>query len=950
MNANRCSNPGRSDNRHDLAAATPRAGGLAARRCAALSRVGGFSLLLLLSTAIGSIAGCPVSNKPAADDPLSTGSTSQSTTAAPGADSTRLAQQSFIEGGGPLRSRLIVTPETLLLTGLDERAQLSAMIVDTDGKLRPAKAEWRSSDESILRIDADGQAIAMAELGSAQIFATAEGLTASPTLAVIAKPAAGALLVQDRQVLGQPAAVDADAEFGVGFRMRARMTADAAPAAGQILIGNGDQPIAGRVVEATAADDGAFDVIFEIRPVDELFEQIRIDQSIDMSHAEYRIPQETLDAYAVEELPDGTLVYFARHDDRGDADKSAAAAKAMSRAQAQGSRVQGTGEGGMECNYQGEIKIGSIKPSIEFRSDLRLDVQLSGDVKRFIVTAELAPKLTLTPELKPGFAGKLSCRKDLKVVKIPVGGWLALLLGGYVPLGFGMELGGSVTAAESLRLDISGEARVTGRVGVEGTALGYHMVNELHGDSGVSFKPRLPSDLTSFNVKLNAQVFAYAEVELGPVIKKLRARVFDIKGGPKLTLDLASMEQQIRDPAYASHIKLSPLNITAGAGSSIRTLQGLLKISFVELKILDTDLLPVIRSPQAAFAIAPESVRPGNDQEVGDLAAFTAQFDKSTFLAMEAIDRVEFVWIRDGHADAGRPGCRELAAAAGQTRFACEADFREEHEGPQTFHVFYYPKLFGITLPIPFEAADHAAATVIVQPQTVAGVTVIRRPVIRVLSGATAEADNQVGQSSFEHFEDGYSGAEFTHHDPVSESRSVAASAAESGTGGRTANASSVASGAFTSSVSSKGHNRVRLIEGSVTAAAQASANCIGTGTSAFAGSNGTAIDRFHLTVDAPVTVRIRAGGSASGNPRNGRAGVRISLSGFEHFGELDFRYGGRAERAFGSIDQELLLQPGTHTLMVSAHCDLSRPFSVPGETWGGSGQAALHYSIEFMP
>ncbi|MBK8914970.1 MAG: hypothetical protein IPM64_10290 [Phycisphaerales bacterium] len=319
-------------------------------------RIHALSLSLLIAAAGGSIAGCPMSNKPAADDPI----TPQSQQSTPGRPDSRTDQtgekdpagQRGFEGGAALRSRLIVSPETLLLTGIDDRVQLSAMIVDTDGKLRPVPAEWRSSDDSIIQISADGLASAAAELGSAQIFASAEGLSASPTLAVIARPAAGAMLVQDNQIAGEPAAVDPDAEFGVGFRMRARMNSDAAPAAGQIILGRGDKPIAGRVVEAAAAGDGAFDVTFEIVPVDDLFEQININQSIDMTHADYRIPDDTPSQYAVEELPDGTLQYVARHepqatdDKAGGASKRQGASKSQQRAQAQGTRAIGP----FECN------------------------------------------------------------------------------------------------------------------------------------------------------------------------------------------------------------------------------------------------------------------------------------------------------------------------------------------------------------------------------------------------------------------------------------------------------------------------------------------------------------------------------------------------------------------------------------------------------------------------
>ncbi|MBK8914968.1 MAG: hypothetical protein IPM64_10280 [Phycisphaerales bacterium] len=81
--------------------------------------------------------------------------------------------------------------------------------------------------------------------------------------------------------------------------------------------------------------------------------------------------------------------------------------------------------------------------------------------------------------------------------------------------------------------------------GVMGTAAGgYAMVNNLTGSTDVSFKPVLPTFDRLASVKIDAQVFAFADVELGTVARSLRANVFGIKGGPKLTMDLASLERR----------------------------------------------------------------------------------------------------------------------------------------------------------------------------------------------------------------------------------------------------------------------------------------------------------------------------------------------------------------------------------------------------------------------
>jgi probable HAF family extracellular repeat protein len=138
-----------------------------------------------------------------------------------------------------------------------------------------------------------------------------------------------------------------------------------------------------------------------------------------------------------------------------------------------------------------------------------------------------------------------------------------------------------------------------------------------------------------------------------------------------------------------------------------------LSIEFVEIK-LETDLIPPIASPSGTFAITPSMVRPGNDKEVGEMAEFKTTMDKSTFLGAQAIERVEYFWLKDGQLEPGRPLCSGHEAVFGQTAFTCETDFLEDHEGEQTFYAFYRPRLFGVPLPVMFELNNDARATVVV--------------------------------------------------------------------------------------------------------------------------------------------------------------------------------------------------------------------------------------------
>ena len=121
------------------------------------------------------------------------------------------------------------------------------------------------------------------------------------------------------------------------------------------------------------------------------------------------------------------------------------------------------------------------------------------DAERLVIKAE--PTLKIASELTESiaFEGKLSCKLELFVFPIPIGGALSFVVGGLVPVGAGFELGGKITLA-SLKLTSNVEAKANAEIGVVcpgGTACALHTLLEPAPDSptAVTKLPPAPDDL-----------------------------------------------------------------------------------------------------------------------------------------------------------------------------------------------------------------------------------------------------------------------------------------------------------------------------------------------------------------------------------------------------------------------------------------------------------------------
>ena len=175
--------------------------------------------------------------------------------------------------------RIVVDKASLFLTASGQTARLSASVFDAQGQLVPGSVTWTSSARGQVAIDANGQVTALG-VGSATLVAQADGVRSPPTLAIVAVPRAGTLLVADAQVVTISALRAAPA--GGADRYDATLRDFAAPPIGALLLAAETAPIAGRVV-AARADPAGLVVTLEQVPLPQLLADYDIRLAIDLS-------------------------------------------------------------------------------------------------------------------------------------------------------------------------------------------------------------------------------------------------------------------------------------------------------------------------------------------------------------------------------------------------------------------------------------------------------------------------------------------------------------------------------------------------------------------------------------------------------------------------------------------------------------------------------------------
>ena len=609
-------------------------------------------------------------------------------------------------------ARLVIAPGALLLPEAGATRELQAIAISADGDSTPVEATFESSNIGVVSI-AGSIATGGTSLGSAQIIASSGELTSAPILALRAVPASGAVLIDDSQVLGAVTPVDPAAAYAPGWEYRVRLRG-VSPQVGQVVLATGGAPVGGRVVSSMAVGDGV-DVVLELISIGAMFPALAVNERLSLRNAERAVPDELRRSFEVGTTARGGIRVLRR---RGGLPSPGFTPTASAGANAIEQEFE---LGPFEC--KAEVPPAFTFPlsldvfSLELDPSLDLDLVIANStLQRFVVDGSLAPRITANPRLTAALEAKAECKVQLATLILPIGGPLALIVGGQVPLGVGFEIGAKAGFGE-LGIDAFLQSSVSAEFGID-CAAGCEVVADVAADAPNGFfKPILPTLGTDARFELTGSAFGWGALSIGnQFLQALQFKAVEMKAGLEQKFELASAEVQAADPAYASSYALKPV-IEAKAAANLTPLANLLQINLATLAFAP-ELPTLARSARGTFSIAPAAVAPGDGTQLGEMATFTVDLTDVTYLGAYAIEAVQIRWRRTvGETivlESGRPGCTDLAAAQDQMTFTCQTDFLGEHEGSQAFHAFVRTRIFGVPVPVSLEIAADARAAVTV--------------------------------------------------------------------------------------------------------------------------------------------------------------------------------------------------------------------------------------------
>jgi hypothetical protein len=434
-------------------------------------------------------------------------------------------------------------PPAVLLTQAGQEASLVAVVHDAQGQaIADAPLAWRSSAPGSVAVDAAGRVRALAGSGSAWVTASSGGVTSAPVLVTIARPQAGVRLLEDRQFVSGPQALDPNAlpAAGASYEVLLRDITGLAP--GALLVSAGAAPVAGRVESVTTDAGGQLRVRLAAVPLSELFADWSFDHRIELAQAALEVPADLAALYDV--TREGARFDFTPRAGAWRDQPSAATRPRERPAAVQGTRALGP------FGCEGETTQAVLPMALSVPP--LFSVTVGGDANftstpagmRLRLTSQPVLNLTVEVDVTSAFEAKLECRVVVLHAPVKVPGWAALFFGGQVTLGAGFEVGGKVTLV-SAKLGGTAELKPTinadlecaaGHCGLGGGVIAGPLVA----------KPVLqaPSiDQTQFAP--SASLFAFIDLSAGGPVGALQFEAVKTKAGVELGASLTLESLQI---------------------------------------------------------------------------------------------------------------------------------------------------------------------------------------------------------------------------------------------------------------------------------------------------------------------------------------------------------------------------------------------------------------------
>ena len=604
-------------------------------------------------------------------------------------------------GNGPLIVRVDVAPGSLLLTAPGQTHTLTAKAFDAQGTEVATAFTWTSSRPAEVTVDAAGR-VSAAALGSAQVTASAGGVSSAAATVLVAEPAPGALLVADAQVVsvGPVTFTPADGP-GPGLQYEVRLRGiSPAPAAGTIVLASESAQVAGKVV-STRDESGTLVATLELRPMYEVLRRYHIDWNLEVApYAPEELQLRTAPP-GVPEVQDGRSGALSR---RSPADRLLRPFTAV------------------DCD--GSVEGSLFKKSVTLTPNSSLDWQVQEfrddpDRPPSYVKHALVGALSLTGSIELGLNAEITvsgtCRAQLPPIRIAAFGAASVLVMPAIRVGVGVDLSGALHVAKGA-VGISGTVGLQASIGWEcgGPAgAGCRGIHDLSEIKDVKPKFEVPS-IHQMKVKLDAQLYAFVGLDLA-VLGGLGGYfgVAEAKLGPKQSGTFGFEDDQAHEPDRSSYDLSISGSIGPGPGLSA-AIKKVIDDDTVSVN-LNQDIPPrkLSESPKGTLTVDKE--RTGINEQV----KFTVNIAPETanYLGIGYNVVAIQIWRRPPGEDTFEH-MEELdifPSASAQTQFEKTWKPKAEHVGKNEFAAFVHTEVHDTGLLPLLEVADDSRKQVDVQ-------------------------------------------------------------------------------------------------------------------------------------------------------------------------------------------------------------------------------------------
>lgn len=586
-------------------------------------------------------------------------------------------------------ARIEIAPAALLLTQSGATGQFTATAFDAQNNPVNVPIVWSSSLPGTVSVNATGAVQTGMGVGTALITAMAGNIKAEPAPVYVATPVAGALLINDNQIIAGPTSVDPNAPPDPANPYTVVLRGVAAMPINTIVINTGAKPVGGRVTNVQAQGTDLL-VRLVVVPPQQMFSGYAFKEVVDLSKGPFETPTELAAAYEIEQTG-STFVFTPKPG-------GVAARLAPKVGEPQGTvALPPFTECVSTVGFPSGLPVAlAASPGFVVTVTGTLVNELTPQGNKIALSA--APVFTLSTVLEAtsAFEAKLTCKLVLQRRPVPAPGVVGLFLGGSIEFGVGFEVGGKLTL-------------VSAKVGATSTlktALEAGILCPADGDCGLTgsatadatFTPvfQAPS-LDQLKLDPSLSLFGYVSGRIGnPQLRELQFEAIEARAGATLlaSYTLEALQMNNLDPLAGRSKYQLDIEGKVGPGKGLSDFLAYTGLTpFIPLKL--SFLIPLGKSPTGTAASDKGLYFVGDpiNLEVKLTAVDTTFFAGSLY----NVDRV--VILRQTGALSTPQVLAEKVATPGQTNFAFAFNAPVQISASELF-AFAVPKFLGFA-PLP---------------------------------------------------------------------------------------------------------------------------------------------------------------------------------------------------------------------------------------------------------